>query len=265
MPYVDTCVGRLFVDDLGQGAPVLLWPSLLCDGTIWRHQKEELARDHRLLTVDPPGHGRSQPAGRMFTLEDCAQAALSVLDAWGFERAVFVGLSWGGMTALRVALAAPERVRALALFDTSADAESLKVIPQYKLMLEVFKRWGPIDLLVPELSRKMFGKETLAKKPDLPREWVSRLRSFDRQGVVEACEAVIIRRASILPLLPRIKAPALVACGDEDRATPLFRSERIARALPNARLETIPGSGHLSALEQPFTVNRLLRELLARV
>jgi len=262
---VSTTVGRLFVDDRGAGPPVLLWPSLLSDGTTWREQKEELARDHHVLTVDPPGHGRSESAGRIFSLDDCAKAVVEILDAFAIERAVLVGLSWGGMTAMRVALAAPERVRALALFDTSADAESSKVLPQYHVMLEVFKRWGPIDLLVPEILRKMFGKETLARRPELAREFVSRLRSFDRHGVVEACEAVILRRQSILPLLPRIKAPALVACGDEDAATPLFRSERMARALPNARLETIPGSGHLACLEAPLTVNRLLRDLLARV
>lgn len=265
MPNVTTCVGRLFVDDQGKGAPVVLWPSLLADGTIWRHQIDELAKDHRVLTIDPPGHGRSEPAGRIFTLDDCAKALLEVMDSWSVQRAVLVGLSWGGMTALRVALAAPERVRALALFDTSADSENPKLVPQYKVMLAIFRRWGPIDLLVPEILRKMFCKETLAKKPELAREMVSRLRSFDRQGVVEACEAVIIRRQSILPLLPRIKTPALVACGDEDAATPPSRSERIARALPNARLEMIPGAGHLSSLEAPFTVNRLLRELLSRV
>jgi len=265
MANLTTSVGRLFVDDRGVGPPVLLWPSLLCDGTIFREQKEELARDHRLLTVDPPGHGRSEPAGRMFTLDDCAQAALEVLDAWGFEKAIFVGLSWGGMTALRVALRAPGRVRALALLDTSADAESARAVPQYRVMLEVFKRWGATRLLVPEIRKKMFGAETLARRPELAAEMVSRLRFFDRQGVVEACEAVILRRESILAQLPRIKAPALVACGDQDAATPFFRSERMARALPNARLEPIPGSGHLSSLEAPLTVNRLLRELIARL
>ena len=265
MPNVSTAVGRLYVDDRGGGPPVVLWPSLLSDGTLFQHQKDDLARDHRVLTIDPPGHGRSEAAGFAYTLDDCAFAVVEILDAFGIERPVLGGLSWGGMTAMRVALRAPERVKALALLDTSADSESWKVLPQYRVMLEVFKRWGPIAPLVPAISKKMFCRETLETKRALPAELFARLEGFDRAGVCEAVECVIFSRRSILDALPAIRVPALVACGAEDASTPPFRSERIARKLPDARLEKIPGAGHLSAIEQPLTVNRLLRELLARV
>jgi 3-oxoadipate enol-lactonase len=188
-----------------------------------------------------------------------------VLDAFAVDKAVLVGLSWGAMTAMRVALRAPSRVRALALLDTSADAESWKLKPQYQVMLEVFERWGPVGPLVPSILQKMFSKETLRKRLDFIDEFLKRLAGFDRQGVCEAARAVVLERRSILGELGRIAAPVLVAVGTEDAATPPFRSERMARALPDARLEKIPGAGHLSALEAPHTVNRLLRELLARV
>ncbi len=58
MPNVSTAVGRLYVDDRGGGPPVVLWPSLLSDGTLFQHQKDDLARDHRVLTIDPPVPGR---------------------------------------------------------------------------------------------------------------------------------------------------------------------------------------------------------------
>ena len=265
MPNVTTTVGRLYVDDRGTGPPVVLWPSLLSDGTLFRHQQADLVRDHRVVTIDPPGHGRSEPAGHAFSLDDCARALLEVMDALAVERAVVGGLSWGGMTAMRVALRAPERVRALALLDTSAEAESWKVLPRYRVMLEVFRRWGPIAPLVPAILHKMFSPDTLREKPELPHEFVARLEGFDRPGVCEAVECVIFARRSILDTLPAIRVPALVAVGSEDASTPPFRSERIARKLHDARLETIPGAGHLAAIEQPLTVNRLLRELLARV
>jgi 3-oxoadipate enol-lactonase len=265
MANVNTDVGRLYVADEGDGPPVLFWPSFLSDGTLFSHQRAELARDHRVLTVDPPGHGRSETPRGDYTLEECAQAALQVLDAFGFEKAVLVGLSWGGMTALRVALRAPSRVRALALLDSSAEAESWKEKPRYYVMLEAFKRWGAVGPLVPRILEKMFCQETLERKPRFVAEFVSRIHGFDREGVVRAAHAVILGRRSILSELGRISVPALVAVGDEDSATPPFLSRRMAGALANARFETIPGAGHLSALEQPFTVNRLLRELLARI
>ncbi|HZU98675.1 MAG TPA: alpha/beta fold hydrolase [Planctomycetota bacterium] len=265
MANVSTCAGRLYVDDHGSGPAIVLWPSLLSDGTLYRYQRDELARDHRVLTIDPPGHGRSEAAGHPFTLEDCARAQLEVLDAFGIDDAVLIGVSWGGMTAMRAALLAPRRVKALGLLDTSADPESPWAKPRFRVLLEIFKRWGPVGPLVPAIRDIMFARETIRSKPDLVDEVLSRLETFDRAGVCEAVEAVVFSRRSILDDLPRITVPALVAVGSEDKATPPFRSERIAKTLPNARLEKIPGAGHLSTLEAPFTVNRLLRELLERV
>lgn len=265
MANVTTVAGRLYVDDRGEGPPIVLWPSLLCDGTLFREQKDELARDHRVLTIDPPGHGRSERAGHVFTLDECAEAELQVLDAFGLDEVVLGGLSWGGMTALRVALRAPERVRALVLLDTSADAESPRVLPQYRLMLEVFRLFGPVGPLVPAIQKKMFSPRTLRSRPEVAGEFLSRLRTFDRVGVCEAVEAVIFERRSIQDEIGRIEAPALVACGADDVSTPPFRSERIAQKLPNARFELIPGAGHLSAIEAPLTVNTLLRDFLMKL
>jgi pimeloyl-ACP methyl ester carboxylesterase len=58
----------------------------------------------------------------------------------------------------------------------------------------------------------------------------------------------------LLERLRRITCPTLVLVGDDDKPTPPFRSERIARVVPGARLERVPASGHLSALEAPDVV-----------
>jgi pimeloyl-ACP methyl ester carboxylesterase len=73
------------------------------------------------LLVDPPGTGASSPAPPRFTMEACAEAAVEILDAAATARAVFLGVSWRGFVALRVALNAPHRCTALVLSNTSAD------------------------------------------------------------------------------------------------------------------------------------------------
>jgi pimeloyl-ACP methyl ester carboxylesterase len=70
--------------------------------------------------------------------------------------------------------------------------------------------------------------------------------------------AVVIQRKDILPRLRDIRVPTLVACGREDRATEPVHSERIAAAIPGARLAWIEQAGHITALEQPEAVNALL-------
>ncbi|WP_346731957.1 alpha/beta fold hydrolase, partial [Sphingomonas sp. GC_Shp_2] len=84
MTSVPTILGPLYVDERGSpDQPVaLLWPSLFTDHKMWRGQVPALhASGWRTLALDPPGHGRSPYPGRGFTMEECADAAVQVLDA----------------------------------------------------------------------------------------------------------------------------------------------------------------------------------------
>lgn len=262
---LSTRLGPLAVEETGRGPPLLLWHSLLCDGSMWREQVLDLARDHRVVVVDGPGHGASPPPRGPFTLEDCAAAALELLDALAIERAALLGLSWGGMTFMRLALAAPERVRALALLDTSADPEQRLKRIRYRVMAAIYRRFGLVRPLERPVLQAMLGATTLRERPELGRELLERLRGWDRAGVARAVDAVVIRRASIAARLASIRAPTLVLVGEEDRATGVRAAERIARGIPGARLVRVPRAGHLSTLEAPGEVTRHLREFLAAV
>ena len=99
--------GRLFVDVQGEGPPIVLWHSVLCSGAMWSTIPAELARSHRVIGIDGPGHGRSSPVRASYTLDDNVDAALAGLDACGVRRAVWCGLSWGGLVGRRRALRAP--------------------------------------------------------------------------------------------------------------------------------------------------------------
>ena len=101
---------------------VVLWPSLLFDGGMWKHQIELLAALGRVVVFDGPGHGKSE-VPPPFSLEDNADALTDAFAELQIDKAVFVGLSWGGMVGMRLALQHPQRVRASALLDTNADPE----------------------------------------------------------------------------------------------------------------------------------------------
>ncbi|MGO9271442.1 MAG: alpha/beta fold hydrolase [Terriglobia bacterium] len=262
MPYVTTAVGRLHVEEEGAGPAVVLWPSLFCDASLWRHQVDELARDHRLLLVEGPGHGRSEPRRTSFTLEDCARATVEILDAAGLDRAVLAGLSWGGMTFMRVALQAPERVAALVLIDTSADAERPLEGIRIRALELLFRRFGFLHTIERAILKALVGRTARRERPEIAADLASRFRQWNPEGLAHAVRAVILDRKSILHDLARISCPTLVIVGEEDKVTPPACSERIARRIPGARLVRIPRAGHLSALEAPTEVNRALREFL---
>jgi 3-oxoadipate enol-lactonase len=263
MAYVRTRLGRWFFVEHGaarheRDACIVLLHGLLFDGGMWDACVRPLAELGRVVVLDGPGHGKSE-VPPPFTLEDHAEALLDVFRELRVPRAVLVGLSWGGMLAMRVAIAHPTHVAAMALLDTSADAEQFFSAFKYSLMAALTRRFGlPASMFEKEIAPLLFGGKTLQDRPELVAEAGRRINGFSREGLARAARAVSIRRKSILTKLPAVEVPTLVMCGRDDRATLPKHSEAIASRIKGARLVWIEESGHMSAIEQPEAVNATL-------
>jgi 3-oxoadipate enol-lactonase len=268
MSYVRTRLGRWFYEERGTarrpGDPVIvLWHSLLFDGGMWKHQVEPLSALGRVVVFDGPGHGKSE-VPPPFSLEDNADALTDAFAELGVDKVVFAGLSWGGMLAMRLALQHPRRVRALALLDTNAEAEERLRLVKYRAFVSFGRRLGiPKVLADAQLAPIYFTEGTRARAPELIDRWIRTVNGFPREGLARASLAVVVHRKDILPRLGSIRVPTLVLCGREDRATEPVHSERIAAAIPGAKLVLIDGAGHISALEQPKAVNEALVPFVA--
>ena len=225
---------------------------------MWKHQIEPLAALGRVIVFDGPGHGKSE-VPPPFSLEDNADALTDAFGELQIDKAVFVGLSWGGMVGMRLALQHPQRVRALGLLDTNADPEERLRKVKYRAFVSFGRRFGiPKVLADAHLAPIYFAEGTRARQPELVDRWLRTVNGYPRDGVARASLAVVVQRKDILPRLGAIRAPTLVLCGREDRATEPVHSERMAAAIPGARLAWIEDAGHASALEQPEAVNAVL-------
>lgn len=268
MPYVRTRLGRWFYEERGKAKragdpPIVLLHGLLFDGGMWRPQVEPLAALGRVVVFDGPGHGKSE-SPPPFSLEDNAEALIDAFDELDVDRPVFAGLSWGAMVALRLALQHPKRVRALALFDASAEAETRSRAMKYRLLVSFGRRFGiPKGLAEARLVPIYFAEGTRARAPELVDRFLRTLNGFPRDGVARASLAVAVHRTNVLSRLGSIGLPTLVVCGREDRAFEPVHSERIANAIPDARLVLIEGAGHVGTLEQPQAVNDALLPFVA--
>jgi 3-oxoadipate enol-lactonase len=260
---VDTRCGRLFVHESGDGPPVVLWHSLLCDTGMWRFQIPKLAERYRVLSIDGPGHGRSGITHTQYSLDDCVEAALAVLDAAEIDRCAWVGLSWGGMVGMRLAARHPERVAALVLMDTSAHRERRVKKAAYRPLAAITKRVGPVRPLVEGIvARIMFAPQTRRDAPEKVEGFVGTLLRMDAESLIHALDAVIFERDDVTAELSRIEAPTLVMVGAHDRGTPPAEADHLAAHIRQSRLVRIPEAGHLSALEQPDRVNGALLSFL---
>lgn len=269
MPYVATRLGRWFYDERGRGRTgdpaLVLLHSYLCDRSMWRHQVPRLAELGRVLVFDGPGHGRSEVPSP-FTLEDHADVLAEVLLRLEAPRVVILGLSWGGMVGMRMALGRPHQVAGLALLDTSARREGPWARAKYAGLLPVGRFLGvPPFLSQREIEPLMFGPLTLRTRPDLVEDFRRTLSGFPRDGIAVAGRAVVVERSDISDRLATLRTPTLVLCGRDDRATVPAESELLVARIPDARVTWIENAGHLSALEAPDAVSDALERFVGGI
>ena len=245
MADVDAGGCRLWysVEGPADGEPLLLSNSLGTTADLWAAQLPELARSFRVIRYDTRGHGRSQAPPGPYTLERLGQDALAVLDAAGATRAHVCGISLGGLTAMWLALFAPDRVGRIVLANTNARVGTNESWDQ---RLADVRAHGMAAVAAATLERwftpsfREHGAETCERI----RAMVS---ACSPEGYAGCCAA--LRGADLREQLSAITAPALVITGVHDPVTPPAAAADLAARIPHARLVTLPAA-HLSNVEQ---------------
>src|SRR5271157_4544854 len=111
MPFVENQGAKIYWDEQGQGAPVLLIMGLGYTSVMWYRTRPVLARRYRTLALDNRGVGRSDVPPGPYSIATMASDAAAVLDAAGIARAHVFGVSMGGMIAQEFALQYPAKTR----------------------------------------------------------------------------------------------------------------------------------------------------------
>jgi pimeloyl-ACP methyl ester carboxylesterase len=171
-----------------------------------------------------------------------------------------VGFSMGGYLALEIMRQAAARVVKLALVDTSARPElpeqterrnKLIALAEAGRFVEVNNFLWPV-LVDPSRQKDSALRAAIDQMAD-----ETGAEAFVRQ------QRAIIGRADSRPLLGGIKCPVLMAVGASDQLTPPAHAEEIAKGIPGAKLVTLAGSGHMSPMDKPEQVTRLLVDFFA--
>jgi 3-oxoadipate enol-lactonase len=261
---VPTVLGRLRVRVGGEGPAMLFWPSLMMDGSMWTAQADHFADTHRVVLVDPPGHGASEPLERTFTFDECAQCVVQVLDALDIDKVHFVGNSWGGMIGGTFAARHPDRVATATLMNCTASPAGLYQKVKYETLRVVAPWFGGIrGPLVRPAVDAFVGRTLRRTKPDVLAWITAQVKKVDVLSIRWAVVSVVPRRPDQHALISGITAPVLVIAGTEDATFPPAEARRMANAIPGARYELLPDTAHLAAVESPDQVNALMDSLLA--
>ena len=261
---VATHVGRLHVESIGAGPPAVLWHSLFVDSRSWHRVVDELGRDRRLVLITGPGHGPSGDPGRHYSIEDCADAASSVLDALEIKGPVdWVGNAWGGHVGIVFAAQQPQRVRTLTTVGTPVHGYTLRGRAETQALLALHRLFGPTRLLRDSITDALLSQRTRAKDPDAVDLVQDCFTNADRAGLRNAVVSISLRRRDLGPLLPSIQVPTLIVTGSEHRDWTPELARNAGRSLPQGSVSVLDGAAYLGPLETPREFIRLVRHFWA--
>ncbi len=250
--------------EAGEGPSVVFLHGLGGTRTAWDPQLRGLADRFRCIAWDMPGYGASAPLGKL-TFAAIADSLAGLLDTLELDVADFVGLSFGGMHALHMAIRHPARVRRLVLADTSPafGLDGTTAVEWRAARLEPIERGlSPADMADSAIGAAIDAICAGALDPAIRRELVASFGRISAGGFRAAVER--LPDHDVRDDLGNIGCPALVIVGESDRETPVAYAEALAAGLPNGTLEVLGGVGHLSPSEAPERFNELVSEFLGR-
>ena len=233
---------KIWVEDSGAGPPLFLLHEGVADARMWDPVWDQLTPSFRAIRYDVRGFGRSPEATENFTL---LGDALSVLDQLGIESAHVAGGSMGGLTALELALAQPDRVRTLVLLCPGIGGYPYPEDPELEAQFEALQAAGDQDGLV-----SLALKQWAASGPDpLVTELMrSAQQAWAGEDQFEQAGEPVYER------LGELRVPAVLMVGDKDDPGLVASNEAAAARIPGCELIRMPGVDHYPTVRVPALV-----------
>lgn len=242
------------------GLPVVLIHGFGGDKETWLLMAPRL-RGCPMVLLDLPGHGGSTVVGRdRASPAAMGKAVVAALDVLGHDRVHLVGNSMGGGIALWVARHHSARVASLTLVASVAPELAESELTRALARGE--------NLLIPGGDDPdRFIKMVVERPPRVPqaiKRYVAARRAAARPVLEELFRgwAFAAPEAGLPPDLEAIGQPTLIIHGAKDRIIHPDTARKVVGRLPRARLELLPGIGHVPQLEAPSVVARLIHRHL---
>ncbi len=265
----------LHLKSKGLGEPViLLLHGFGASLYSWQAVMEPLSQYGTVIAYDQPGFGLTErplswDGQNPYCPESQVSLAVGLLDQFGVKKAILIGNSAGGTTAMRIFLAHPGRVSGLVLVDPAVYAgggppdwtHPLLATPQMRrlgpLLVRRIQARGSALLRIAWHNPKSIHPQTLElyQKPLKTENWDKALWEFTLAN----------RSSDLSARLSEFSLPVLVITGDDDRIVPTAQSIRLSAELPNAKLVVIPEAGHVPHEEKPQDFMQAVRDYLETV
>ena len=254
----------------GSGSPLVLVHGLGGAASNWVELAPELARDHRILVPDLPGHGGSSPLPAVPNLESFADCLGLLIEREGLAPTVLVGHSLGCIVALRLAMRSPELVAGLVLVSAAGVGSTTKRARQavaISMLVQPGRFIAPFRERIARSERLrgiVWGSWATPEGAVVsPTATVGLLEGPSLHTDIASAAAALVEDDPRLDL-ERVRCPAALLWGARDPQVPVADGFEYARRL-RAPLRVVAGAGHLVIVERPAACLDAIRSFLDRV
>jgi pimeloyl-ACP methyl ester carboxylesterase len=251
----------------GSGPDVLLIhgsPGSLED---WAPIRRALRRHARVTLFDRPNNGFSGATGE-YSLEHNADIAIKVIEVLKLDDVTVVGHSYGGATALAMALHAPEQVKSYVVLDSASYAPSREVTPLLRMLTVPAIGTGFARLLGESMAGPRIAQgivDTFRVRKPSPEFVDQRVATWSTPKMTVSIAEETAGAAGFLsaqsPRYPEIRRPVRIVAQAEDE----FRrttAERLHRHIRGSTLRLLKQTGHFVQFERPRKVLHEIREAM---
>jgi 3-oxoadipate enol-lactonase len=233
--------------------PVLvLVNSLGTDFRIWLPLLDELTDNWSILLYDMRGHGLSDVGRTPYSMQDHALDLIGLVEHLGIRKAIFCGVSVGGLVVQSLYKLRPELAEKLVLCDTAA---KVGTTDSWNTRIATVNEQG-IAAIAENVMKVWFTPPFHDKRAADLAGYRNMLIRQSIEGYVGTCAA--LRDCDLTADAPKIRVPTLVVVGDQDGSTPPGLVKATADLISGAEFEIIKDCGHLPCIEQPERLAELL-------
>ncbi len=244
-------------DQHGTGPCVVLLHGHPFTRAIWDHELVALGGHFRVIAPDLRGYGESPATPGITAMSELADDVRSLLDDQDVEEMAVVGLSMGGLVAMELALALPERIWALGLVATTAQPVTDTERSARLAMADRVEAFG-MEPLLEEMAPRLFGPAAADATIKRVHEMMASTNPLGAAAALRGRAA----RPDYRPGLRKLDVPSFVCTGARDAWSTPEVTQELVESLKAPRTLTLPNVGHLPNLERPKAFAAALGEFL---
>ncbi len=251
---------KIHYSDSGSGKVIVLIHGYLETGEVWEKFAEILSAHFRVLIIDLPGHGQSDPAGEINTMELFAEAVKELLDVSGVSKAFIAGHSMGGYAALAFVQLFPEYLSGYSLFHSHPYADTPETIEKRRLNIKVIEEGGK-EIMIPDFVHGLYAKINLEKFSEAVESSV-RIASATAENTIIADLKGMMARPSRAEIISKSDVPFLWILGKMDSHINHMMIMQNIWLPKNSRVVKLENSGHMGFIEEQEFTLRIIRDFV---